>query len=204
MCGQSADVLERTTQNLIQNYDSILQKVSWINLGGGQLYGDEEYDLECAIRSLRQLKSRYNATIIVEPCEGVLYNCGFLVATVMDIVHNERDIAVLDSSAVCHLSDAVYRGWTRNILGAGESGEFPFEYRIVGNSCYAGDIFGNYSFPHQLRCGDTIAFIDTATYSTVKACMFNGLQLPSIATYDRKNGLRMQKHYGYDVFHRLL
>lgn len=204
MCGQDADTLERMIDNLVQKYDTILGKVSWINLGGGQLYGDDDYDLERAIKCIRQLKARYNASIMVEPCEGVLINCGFLVTTVLDVVHNEKDIAILDSSAVCHLSDAVYRDWKRDVLGGAEPGEYPYEFRLAGNSCYTGDIFGEYSFPDLLQRGDKIVFVDTATYSAVKACMFNGLPFPSVAVYDKKNGLQIKKKFDYDLFRQSL
>lgn len=204
MCGQNSDTLERTIDNLIQKYDAILRKVSWINLGGGQLYGDDDYEMERAIRCIKLLSSQYNATIIIEPCEGVLLNCGFLVTTVLDIVHNEKDIAILDSSAVCHLSDAVYRGWKRDVLGGDEPGVFPCEFRLAGNSCYTGDIFGDYSFPNPLQRGDKVVFVDTATYSAVKACMFNGLPFPSVAIYDRTNGLQIKKRYDYNFFRQSL
>lgn len=204
MCGQNADTLERTIDNLVQKYDTILEKVLWINLGGGQLYGNDDYELERAVQCIRELKSRYNASIIIEPCEGVLLNCGFLVTTVLDVVHNEKDIAILDSSAVCHLSDAVYRDWKRDVLGGAEPGEYPCEFRLAGNSCYAGDIFGEYSFPYSLQRGDKVVFVDTATYSAVKACMFNGLPFPSVAVYDKKSGLQIKKKFDYDVFRQSL
>lgn len=204
MCGQNADALERTVDVLIKKYDPILEKVLWINLGGGQLYGDNDYELERAIQCIKELKTRYKASIIIEPCEGVLVNCGFLVTSVLDIVHNEKDIAILDSSAVCHLSDAVYRDWKRDVLGGAEPGEYPCEFRLAGNSCYTGDIFGEYSFPNVLQRGDKIVFVDTATYSAVKACMFNGLPFPSVAVYDKKNGLQIKKKFGYDLFRKSL
>lgn len=200
MCGQNSDTLERTIDNLTLKYDTILRKVSWINLGGGQLYGDDDYDLARAIRCIERLSSQYDASVIIEPCEGVLVNCGYLVATVLDIVHNGIDTAILDSSAVCHLSDAVYRGWKRDVLGGSEPGVYPYLFRLAGNSCYTGDIFGDYSFSHPLRRGDRIAFVDTATYSAVKACMFNGLPFPSVAVYDRQSGLQLIKRFDYDLF----
>lgn len=204
MCGQNADTLERTIDKLILKYDTILRKVLWINLGGGQLYGDDDYDMALAIECIRRLKSRYNASIIIEPCEGVLINCGYLVATVLDIVHNKTDIAILDSSAVCHLSDAVYRGWKRDVLGGSDPGLNPYAFRLAGNSCYTGDIFGDYSFSHPLQRGDRIVFTDTASYSAVKACMFNGLPFPSVAVYDKRNGLQIKKIFDYDLFRQTL
>lgn len=204
MCAQSADTLRRTIEHLMERFDPILQRVSWLNLGGGQLYGADDYDIDLAISSIRALMNRYPLSVFVEPCEGVLTQCGFLLTRVLDIVHNEMDIAVLDSSAVCHLSDAVYRGWNRDVLGGGEAGQYAYNVRLAGCSCYAGDIFGDYSFPSPLHKGDMAVFQDTAVYSAVKACWFNGLPLPQAAVYSRRDGFRVQREYGYDLFRQIL
>lgn len=204
MCGQNADTLSRTITFLAENFDSILKRVSWINLGGGQLYGADDYHMDLAIKCINQLATYYNVPILTEPCEGVLIGCGFFVTTVLDIVHNEMDIAILDGSAICHLSDAVYRGWKRDVLGGADSGFYPYTVRLAGNSCYAGDIFGDYSFPEPIKRGDRIIFCDTATYTTVKACMFNGIPFPSVGVYSRKDGFQTKKEYGYDIFRKTL
>lgn len=204
MCAQYADTLEHTIHHLIERFEPYLKRVSWINLGGGQLYGDDNYDMDRAIQSIRLLKDCCSATIFVEPCEGVLTQCGYLVTQVLDVVHNDIEIAILNSSAICHLSDAVYRGWSRDVLGAKEPDEFPYNIRLAGCSCYAGDIFGDYSFPAPLQAGDFVIFQDTATYTAVKACMFNGIPLPLTAVFSKRDGFRELKQYDYDLFRQTL
>ena len=204
MCGQNADTLSRTIEYLVQNFDMYLRRVSWINIGGGQLYGAEDYQIDTAVQAIRRLARLYNVPIYAEPCEGILTGSGFYVTTVTDIVHNEMDIAILDGSAVCHLTDAVYRGWKRDVLNGGEPGDFPYTVRLVGNSCYAGDIFGEYSFPQPLKRGEKVIFCDTASYTAVKACMFNGLPLPSMVLYSRAGGIKSIKKYDYHVFRQTL
>lgn len=204
MCGQNADAMARTIQRVVDICSPVFDKLSWINLGGGQLYGADDYDLKLAIRCINELANTSSASIILEPCEGLLINCGYLVTTVIDIIKNEIDIVILDSSAVCHLSDAVYRGWKRDVIGGGEPGDYPYNIRLAGRSCFAGDYFGDYSFPKPLKRGDKIIFVDTATYSAVKSCMFNGLPLPSIAVYSKRKGIKVIKQYGYEVFYRTL
>lgn len=204
MCAQNSDTLYRTLIHLSNNFDEILKRVSWLNIGGGQLYGADDYDLELAVKCIRHFVDRYGIQIVAEPCEGILTECGFFVTTVLDIVHNEKDIAILDASAICHLSDAVYRGWERDVLGGGAPGEHPYTIRLAGNSCYAGDIFGDYSFPQPLRPGDRVVFCDTATYTAVKACMFNGIPLPSLGTFSKRDGFQLKKQYGYEIFHAAL
>ena len=204
MCAQYADSLERTIRILIERYDPFLRNISWLNLGGGQLYGADDYDMDLAVRSINELTKNYQIDLFVEPCEGILTQCGFLVTRVLDIAHNDIDIAILDSSAICHLSDAVYRGWNRDVLNGGEPGEYAYTIRLAGCSCYAGDIFGDYSFPKPLRKGDIVVFEDAAVYSATKACMFNGIPLPKTAIYSKKAGFQIQKQFDYDVFRQTL
>lgn len=202
MCEQGADVLERTINILIEQYDPILRKIKWLNLGGGQMYADDDYDLDLAVEILLRLKSQYNFEIIVEPCEGIMTQSGFLVTTVVDIVQNEMNIAILDTSGICHFPDAVYRGWRHDVKDADEPGKLPYTYRLAGPSCYAGDIWGDYSFAKPLECGQHIVFLDTAPYSMVKNNTFNGIPMPSLAVYDIVNGLTITKQYDYDSFLR--
>ena len=202
MCEQNADVLDRTIDVLIRQYDPILKKISWINLGGGQMYASDGYDLELAVTAILKLKTRYDFEIIIEPCEGIITQCGYFVTTVVDIVHNEKDIAILDTSGICHFPDAVYREWRHDVKDADEPGKLPYTYRLAGPSCYAGDIWGDYSFAKPLQRGQHIVFLDTAAYSMVKNNMFNGIPMPTLAVYDKENGLCIKKQYDYDTFLR--
>ena len=202
MCEQSADVLERTIDILIKRYDPILKKIKWLNLGGGQMYANDDYDLDLAIAALLKLRKQYNFEIILEPCEGIMTQCGFFVTSVVDIVHNEIDVAILDTSGICHFPDVVYRDWRHDIKDAEEPGKLPYMYRLTGSSCYAGDIWGDYSFAKPLERGQYIIFLDTAPYSMVKNNTFNGIPMPSLAVYDTVNGLIIKKQYDYDSFLR--
>jgi len=203
MCEQDADVLERTIDVLIENYDPILRKIKWLNLGGGQMYADGGYNLDRAVKALRKLKKQYDFEIIIEPCEGIVTQCGYFVATVVDIVHNEMDVAILDASGICHFPDVVYRGWRHEVMGADEPGRLSYTYRLAGPSCYAGDIWGDYSFAEPLQRGQQVTFLDTAAYSMVKNNTFNGIPMPTLAVYDRRNGLEIKKQYDYDAFIRM-
>lgn len=199
MCEQQADVLAHTVEHLINHYDYYLHRIRWLNLGGGQLFGDSKYDLDLAIHSLNRLHEHYDLEIFLEPCEGIFTDVGYFASTVVDIVENEKQIAILDSSAVCHFPDAPYRGWEREILGADQD-DCVYSYELAGPTCYAGDIFGTYSFRRPLKIGDILYFQDTAAYSMVKSNMFNGIPLPTLAFYSKQNGLVIQKSYGYSDY----
>ena len=61
------------------------------------------------------------------------------------------DIAILDTSAECHMPDVLAMPYRPNIIGSGKPNEFEFTYRFGGPTCLAGDIIGDYSFKEPLK-----------------------------------------------------
>lgn len=200
MCELLPDSLERTISVVESNFLPLLKKCHWFNLGGGQLYADSEYDIKQACQCINYLKNKYQLEIILEPCEGLLVNTGYLATTVVDIVHNDIDIAILDSSAVCHLPNTLSAPYQCDILNAATTNKYKYMYQLTGNTCYAGDIWGNYYFPHPLHIGDILFFCDTAQYSYVKSSMFNGISFPDLAVFSKRDGLKILKTYDYKTF----
>lgn len=201
MCEQGADALEHLVEHLASKFGQNLKKLKWINLGGGQMIGNKKFDTERAAKCLRKLKETYGVNVIVEPCEGILTECGYFAAKVLDIIENDGQIAILDASPICHMQDALFRGWVRDIIGETDHG---FSYRLCGQTCFAGDTFGWYSFKEPLKIGDILYFKDTATYTWVKNNAFNGIQFPSICTYSKNTGIKIIKEYGFDEFYAIL
>lgn len=201
MCEQGAESLELLVEYLIKTFGKDLRKLKWINLGGGQMIGNESYDLERAAKCIRNLTQTYGVRVILEPCEGILSECGYFATKVLDIFENDGQIAVLDTSPICHMQDSVFRGWTREILGEVENG---FSYLLCGQTCFAGDTFGWYTFERPLQIGEILFFKDTATYTWVKNNAFNGIPFPTICSYDSKSGIRIVKEYGYNEFYSIL
>jgi carboxynorspermidine decarboxylase len=107
---------------------------------------------------------------------------------VLDIVQNEKTIAMLDTSAAAHMPDVLEMPYRPEIIGAGLPGEFPYTYLLGGLTCLAGDIIGEYSFPAPLQLGQKLTFLDMAHYSMVKNNTFNGVRLPSIGIHDPSAG----------------
>ncbi len=63
-------------------------------------YTRADYDVEGLINLLKDFKSRYpHLEVYMEPGEAVGWQTGYLVATVLDIVNNGMDLAILDTSA---------------------------------------------------------------------------------------------------------
>lgn len=200
MCELLSDSLERTISAVENKFLPLLNRCYWFNIGGGQLFTDYDYDIKHACRCINYLKNKYQLKIILEPCEGLLLNTGYLATTVIDIIHNEIDIAILDSSAVCHLPNTLSAPYQCDILNAATTNKYKYMYQLAGNTCYAGDIWGNYYFPTPLHVGDILYFCDTAQYSYVKSSMFNGISFPDLCTFSKQDGLKILKTYDYKTF----
>ena len=198
LCEQNADVLVRVLKSFESLYSEQIPKMKWINWGGGHHITRADYDINLLIKTINDFKKRYGVQVHLEPGEAVALNAGVLVSTVMDIVHNKMDIAILDTSAEAHMPDVLAQPYRPNIIGAAKAGEQRYSYRLGGLTCLAGDVIGDYSFPKRLNPGDRLVFLDMAHYSMVKTTTFNGIRHPSIALYSRKKGrARIVKRFGY-------
>jgi carboxynorspermidine decarboxylase len=142
--------------------------------------------------------------IYLEPGEAIAIHTGILIATVLDIMQNEMDIAILDTSATAHMPDVLEMPYRPDVLGAGAPGRKAHTYRLGGLTCLAGDVFGDYSFDHPLKIGDRIIFDDMAHYTMVKNTCFNGVPLPSIAIRDNDGKLQVVRTFGYEDYRNRL
>jgi carboxynorspermidine decarboxylase len=204
MCEQNSDTLERTVKVVDEKFGEYIRGMKWINFGGGHHITREDYDIETLIRSISFIMDKYGVKVYLEPGEAVALNTGYLVATVLDIIKNDMDIAILDTSAACHMPDVLEMPYRPRIIGAGMPGEFEYTYRLGGNTCLAGDEIGDYSFKKPLEAGDRLVFCDMAHYTMVKNNTFNGVNLPSIVLYSAKEGIRVVRSFGYEDFRNRL
>lgn len=200
LCEQNADALERTLEAVEEKFGRYLKGMSWINFGGGHHITRKDYDLPRLERCIRKMQEKYGLTVYLEPGEAVALNAGYLIAKVLELVHNGMDIAILDASAACHMPDVLEMPYRPPLQGSGLPGEKPYTYRLGGPTCLAGDIIGDYSFSAPLKEGDRLVFEDMAIYSMVKNNTFNGMPLPAI-TVRRKDGeYEIIKKFGYEDF----
>lgn len=200
LCEQNVDALEATLLRFEAAFGPWLHQIKWLNLGGGHHITRRDYDVASLIRIIRRLRSAYQVDVYLEPGEAVVLNTGFLVSSVMDVVRNGIDIAILDASAECHMPDVLAMPYRPQIEGAGEPGEKEYSCRLSSCTCLAGDVTGDYSFDRPLSPGDRIIFYDMALYTMVKNNTFNGIPLPDIVTYSGANGLSVIRRFGYDDF----
>ncbi|EGQ26129.1 carboxynorspermidine decarboxylase [Sporosarcina newyorkensis 2681] len=200
MCEQNSDTLWRTIQVVDEKFGPYLKQMKWINFGGGHHITRADYDTATLIHSINFMKDKYGLDVYLEPGEAVALNTGFLVATVLDTLHNGMPIAILDTSASCHMPDVLEMPYRPEIIGAGLPNEKPYTYRLGGPTCLAGDVIGDYSFDAPLKSGDRLVFCDMAHYSMVKNNTFNGMNLPSIVLYTVKGETKIVKQFGYEDF----
>ncbi len=202
LCELGADALQRTLAAIERDFSDVLPTLQWMNWGGGHHITKPGYDVALLVQLIRQWKTRYDIEVFLEPGEAIAIGTGVLVSSVLDITCN-ADIhnAVLDISATAHMPDVLEMPYRPDIADSGEAGERAHTYRLGGMSCLAGDVIGDYSFDTPLRVGQQLHLLDMSHYTMVKTSNFNGVQLPSIATYDpTDDALVVEREFGYESY----
>ncbi len=200
LCEQDSDALESVLNNFEEKFGKYIPQMKWVNFGGGHHITRKGYDIEKLIMLIRNFKKKYNVEVYLEPGEAVGWETGTLITTVLDIVHNGIDIAILDTSAEAHMPDTIIMPYRAEVRNAGVAGEKKYTYRLAGNTCLAGDIMGDYSFDAPLQIGDKIIFEDQMHYTMVKATTFNGIKLPSIAIRRLNGEIEVVREFSYEDF----
>ena len=208
LCGSSSRDFNNLISAAIEKFSPYFSDVSWINLGGGQALTEDDFDFAHFQENLDILHSKYHLKTYIEPCEYLVMDAGFLVVTVLDIVHNEKDIAILDTSISCHALDVLKNYYRLPVLypeefaleNGGTAAKKKYRYLLSGNSCLSGDVFGEYEFSSPLKPGDRIIFGDMGSYSFAQVNYFNGINFPNILFYSRILGIKPVKSYTYGEY----
>lgn len=200
LCEQNSDDLEVTVAAFEKKFGRWLHGRKWLNLGGGHHITRTDYDKERLIALIQRLKENYQTEVYLEPGEAVVLNAGYLISTVLDTMTNGMNLAILDTSAACHMPDVLEMPYRPPVRDSGKPGEKPYTVRLGGPTCLAGDVIGDYSFEQKLKPGDRVIFEDMALYTMVKTNTFNGMALPSIV-YRKKDGeVHLVKSFSYADF----
>lgn len=200
LCEQNSDDLEKTLDAVEEKFGDVLSGMEWINFGGGHHITRPDYDIQSLENCINRMQSKYGLEVYLEPGEAVALNAGYLVTEVLDIIENDMPIAILDTSAACHMPDVLEMPYRPPLKGSGESGELEYTYRLGSQTCLAGDVIGEYSFVAPLNVGDKLVFGDMAIYSMVKNNTFNGMPLPSIVLLKKDGTTEILRKFGYDDF----
>jgi len=201
LCEQNVGPLERTVAAFEAKFGEFIPRMEWINFGGGHHITRPDYDVDALIRLVNDFQRRHGVQVYLEPGEAVALHAGVLVAEVLDLPWNGMPLAVLDTSATCHMPDVIEMPYRPSIIGAGAPGAHPHTYRLGGQTCLAGDVIGDYSFAEPLSVGQRLVFEDMAHYTMVKTNTFNGIPLPSIAIWNSETDrLRVVREFEYEDF----
>ncbi len=196
-----------------KTYHDLLHQLDWVSLGGGIYFTLDDYPLEKFAAKLKTFSEQFGIQIYLEPGETAITASASLVTTVLDIVHNEMDVAIVDSSTEAHMLDLLIYQESAEIekvqqteqgikQGTEQSSNLHdnYHYMVAGKTCLAGDIFGEYDFNRPLQIGDQIHFADAAGYTMVKMNWFNGLKMPSIVIKRLDGQYDIVKTFNYSDF----
>lgn len=200
LCEQDAQPLHDTLKEVERQFGEWLPKMKWLNFGGGHHITREGYDIALLEQCICDMKEKYDLEIFLEPGEAVALNAGVLLTKVEEIVENSIQIAILDTSAACHMPDVLEMPYRPPLQDGYEAEEKAYTYRLAGPTCLAGDVIGDYSFAEPLKRGDTLTFEDMAIYTMVKNNTFNGMRLPAIVLEDKDGECRVVRQFGYEDF----
>lgn len=200
LCEQDAQPLHDTLKEVERQFGEWLPKMKWLNFGGGHHITREGYDIALLEQCICKMKEKYDLEIFLEPGEAVALNAGVLLTKVEEIVENSIQIAILDTSAACHMPDVLEMPYRPTLQDGYEAEEKEYTYRLAGPTCLAGDVIGDYSFEEPLKRGDTLTFEDMAIYTMVKNNTFNGMRLPAIVLEDKDGECRVVRQFEYEDF----
>ena len=182
LCEQNSDDLETTLNGFEEQFREWLPQMKWVNFGGGHHITRADYDIPRLERCIERMSKGYGLMVYLEPGEAIALNAGYLHTQVLEVQHHAgaMDIAILDTSAACHMPDVLEMPYRPPLRDSGQPLEKKYTYRLGGPTCLSGDIIGEYSFESPLKEGQVLVFEDMAIYSMVKNNTFNGMSLPAI------------------------
>ncbi|WP_201553901.1 carboxynorspermidine decarboxylase [Psychrobacter immobilis] len=216
----SFETFSASLADIEDRFGDVLAQLEWVSLGGGIHFIAPDYPLEKLADRLKGFSEKYDIQVYLEPGEASIHGAGSLVTTVLDTMHNEKNLAVVDSSIEAHMLDLlIYRESApiaavnsdlmniasldidpTNIAPISENAKSADNTIIYGRSCLAGDIFGEYALPNNLKMGDTVTFGNAAGYTMVKKNWFNGVNMPAIVIRRLDGSIDVQREFDYQDY----
>jgi len=175
----------------------VLERISWVNMGGGYLFNTAE-SLDDFYSAVSIFRNGYGLDVFIEPGAALVRRSGTIVAEVQDIFESDgRQIAVLDTT-VNHMPEVFEFQFEPDVLGYVEGGLHA--YILAGCTCLAGDVFGEYTFDTPLTVGSRITFLNMGAYTMTKAHRFNGVALPTVYARQPNGSLKLIREDTYHDF----
>ena len=202
LCESRPQHLRLALEAVEKHFGHLLPQIKWLNMGGGHLMTHVEYDCDELIAVLNDFRARHpHLRLILEPGSAFTWRTGYLVSTVEDVIRSGGfNTAMLDVSFACHMPDCLEMPYKPAIIGAHDPEEGERKWRMGGNSCLAGDFYGDWAFDVEPKIGDRVVFEDMIHYTMVKTTMFNGVEHPSIAIWHKDDKLEVVRKFGYEDY----
>ena len=203
LCESTSYDLEKVLVAFEEQFGSYLDRLKWVNMGGGHLMTRDGYDTDHLVKLITDFRHRHpNLKVILEPGSAFTWRTGDLVTSVVDIVENQGiSTAIIDASFACHMPDCLempYKPVIKEALPEPDD-KYP-TYRLGGNSCLSGDFVGDWSFIYPLEPGRRLTFEDMNHYTTVKTTMFNGIQHPDIVFRRADGTTELLRRFTFDDY----
>jgi carboxynorspermidine decarboxylase len=179
-------------------FENELNQVAWVSLGGGVLFTAPNYDLLALSAGLKAFSRRHGVQVYLEPGEAIVTHTTELVVTVVDITHNGKTTAIVDSATEAHRLDTLIYDEPATIVGSSPTGKY--EYVIGSCSCLAGDQFCLARFDSPLKVGQQLRIADSGGYTMVKLNWFNGLRMPSVCILTEAGEFHLLNQFEYEDF----
>lgn len=203
LCESMPAQLELLLDKVEADFGKYLDRLKWINMGGGHLMTHRDYNCEKLITLLQEFKRRHPGLhVVLEPGSAFMWQTGDLIVSVLDVVESDGiATAIIDASFACHMPDCLempYKPAIEEALPEVQPG-MP-TYRLGGNSCLSGDFVGDWSFEQPLHAGQRLTLQDMNHYTTVKTTMFNGIQHPDIWYRHLDGTMELLRHFTYEDY----
>ncbi|MTE00403.1 carboxynorspermidine decarboxylase [Paracoccus sp. YIM 132242] len=189
------DLFDSQLTRIETEFGAILKRLDWVSLGGGIHFTGDGYPLDRLADRLKAFQDRWGVQAYLEPGEASITGTATLEVSVLDIIDNGKQVAIVDSSIEAHMLDLLIYRETAKLPQAGDHA-----YQIAGKTCLAGDIFGDARFPQPLAIGDRISIADAAGYTMVKKNWFNGVAMPAIAIREDDGTIRTVRSFPYEEY----
>lgn len=207
----SYEAFSASLADIEDRFGDILAQLEWVSLGGGIHFIAPNYPLDKLANRLKSFSEQYGVQVYLEPGEASIHSAGTLVTTVLDTLHNQKNIAVVDASIEAHMLDlliyqesaaiAAINDKSVDILPVANEQQPSVDHTIIcGRSCLAGDIFGEYQLTDTLQIGDQISFANAAGYTMVKKNWFNGVNMPAIVIRRLDGSIDIQRKFDYQEY----
>ena len=195
---KDVDAFIRVLDHISTTFTEYLDQLTWLSLGGGIFFTYPNYPIEKLGLALKAFAEKHSLQVYLEPGEAIITRTADLVVSVIDIVENDKQTAIVDSATEAHRLDTLIYNEPASVKEATEGAEHNY---VIGScSCLAGDQFCETQFEKPLQIGQKLHLLDSAGYTMVKLNWFNGLKMPSIY-FERINGdIEILNEFGYEDF----